>query len=64
MCGLIVIAVLYINSGYLRTLTQWSLDQGAWGRLVQAAILPYITWLILLAMVLTVRAVPPRLCQG
>ena len=55
-CGLIVIAVLYVNAGHLRTLTQWSVDRGAWGRLVQGAILPYVTWLILLAMVLTVRA--------
>ncbi len=55
-CGLIVIAVLYMNASHLRKLTQWSLDRGAWGHLVQAAILPYVTWLILLAMVLTVRA--------
>jgi Glycosyltransferase family 87 len=55
-CSLIVIAILYMNAGHLRTLTQWSLAGGVWGRLVQAAILPYVTWLILLAMVLTARA--------
>ena len=55
-CGLIVIAVLYMNAGYLRTLTQWCLNSGAWGRLVQATILPYVTWLILVAMILTARA--------
>jgi Glycosyltransferase family 87 len=51
-CGLIVIAVLYLNAGHLRTLTQWSLAWGPWGRLVQAAILPCVAWLILLAMTL------------
>jgi hypothetical protein len=55
-CGLIVIAVLYMNAGYLRMLAQWCLNTGAWGRLVQATILPSVTWLILLAMILTVRA--------
>jgi Glycosyltransferase family 87 len=55
-CGLIVIAILYMNADYLGHLTRVSLRWGAWGRLVQATVLPYATWLILLAMILLVWA--------
>jgi hypothetical protein len=55
-CGLIVIAVMYVNAGYLRTLTKWSLDRASLGRLVQATVLPCLTWLILLAIVVLARA--------
>jgi hypothetical protein len=55
-CGLIVIAVLYLSAAHLKTLTQWSMSHGTWGRLVQAAMLPCCTWLVLIAMVLTVCA--------
>src|SRR5262249_40726503 len=46
-CGLIVIAVLYVNAAYLKSLCELSLNWGAWGRLVQASVLPYATWLLL-----------------
>ena len=55
-CGLIVIAVLYMNADHLRLLTRVSLRWGARGRLLQATVLPYATWLMLLAMILLVRA--------
>jgi hypothetical protein len=55
-CGLIVIAVWYMNAGHLKVLSELSVEWGAWGRLVQAAILPYVTWLILGAMLLLVCA--------
>ncbi len=34
----------------LMVLTQWSLKQGVMGRLAQGVVLPYATWLLLLAM--------------
>jgi hypothetical protein len=55
-CGLIAIAVLYTNADYLRLLTRVSLRSWPWGHLVQATVLPYATWLILLAMPLLVWA--------
>jgi Glycosyltransferase family 87 len=55
-CGMLLIVVLFMNAAYLRPLTRLSLEWGGWGRLVQATILPYPTWLIFLAMVLLVRA--------
>jgi hypothetical protein len=55
-CGLIVIAVLYIDPKHLKSLREVSLDWGAWGSLVQAVILPCMTWLILLAMALLTTA--------
>ena len=55
-CGILALAVLFMNAAKLRPLARLSLEWGGWGRLVQATILPYWTWLILLAMVLLVRA--------
>jgi hypothetical protein len=50
--GLLVIAVLYLNAFLLRPLAKWSLESGGWGRLVQATVLPYATWMILAAMLI------------
>jgi hypothetical protein len=50
-----VLLVLNLDVGFLRALTRLSLNWGAWGRVVQALVLPYGTWLILLTMVLLVR---------
>jgi len=55
-CGLMAIAILYADSLFLRLLTQRSLGWETWGRLVQATVLPYATWLILLAMLLLALA--------
>jgi len=55
-CGILVLAVLFMNAAKLRPLTRMSLEWGGWGRLVQATVLPYPTWLVLLAMFLFVRA--------
>jgi len=48
--GLFVIAILYLNAYLLTPLTGLTRHWGAWGRLVQATVLPYATWLILVAM--------------
>ena len=55
-CGLMAIAILYADALFLRLLTQRSLGWETWGRLVQATVLPYATWLILLAMLLLALA--------
>jgi hypothetical protein len=57
--GLLVIAILYLNAFWLRPLAMLTGDWGFWGRLVRATVLPYATWLILLAMVLLVWATRP-----
>ena len=43
--------VLYVNIDFLRGTRELSLTWGAWGWFPQALVLPYATWLILLAMV-------------
>jgi hypothetical protein len=55
-CGLMVIAILNADALSLRALTRYSLEWGSWGRLVQAVVLPYPTWLSLMAMALVVWA--------
>jgi len=55
-CGSMAIAILYADELYLRLLTQHSLGWGTWGRLVQATVLPYAMWLILLAILFLVWA--------
>jgi hypothetical protein len=52
--GLLAMAILYLNAVFLRPLTQSTLAWGGWGRLVQIIVLPYATWLALLAMILLV----------
>ena len=49
-----VLFVLYLKPDSLRYLMHRSFDWGAWGRLIQAAVLPYGLWLTLLAMGLLV----------
>jgi hypothetical protein len=53
--GVSTIGVLYMSSTFLRCLTGFTLQWGAWGRLVHAAVLPYATWLILLCMLILFR---------
>ena len=53
--GVSTIGVLYMSSTFVRSLTSLTLQWGAWGRLVQAAVLPYATWLILLCMLILFR---------
>jgi hypothetical protein len=55
-CGALVLAVLFMNAAYLNALTRLSLPREGWARLIQLAVLPYPTWLILLAMFLLARA--------
>jgi hypothetical protein len=50
-----VLLVLNLDVGFLRALTRLSQSWGAWGRVAQALVLPYGTWLILLTMLLLVR---------
>jgi hypothetical protein len=54
-CAVAILLVLNLNVTLLRSLTHLSLEWGGWGRVVQAVVLPYATWLILLAMLLLVR---------
>jgi len=61
--GVSTIGVLYMSSTFLRCLTGLTLQWGAWGRLVQPAVLPYVTWLILLSM-LTLFCVEARANAG
>jgi hypothetical protein len=49
-----ILLVLHLNVDLLRTVRRLSLEWGVWGRIVQAVVLPYATWLILLAMALLV----------
>jgi hypothetical protein len=54
-CAFSTLLVLNLNVDFLRETTRLSLTWGAWGRVVQAVVLPYGTWLIVLAMVLLVK---------
>ena len=49
--GIMALAILYLNAFLLRPLAAMTWEWGAWGRLLQATVLPYATWLILVAMV-------------
>ena len=62
--GLLVIAILYLNAFLLRPLANLTLDWGLWGRVVQATVLPYATWLILQAMILLVCATRPTAARA
>ena len=52
--GLLALAIFYLNEFLLIPLTRLTREWGGWGRLVQATVLPYATWLILLSMILLV----------
>jgi hypothetical protein len=53
--GVSTIGVLHMSSTFVRSLTSLTLQWGPWCRLVQAAVLPYATWLILLCMLILFR---------
>jgi hypothetical protein len=53
-CATAILLVLHLNIDVLKTVRVLSLEWGVWGRIVQAVVLPYATWLILLAMALLV----------
>jgi hypothetical protein len=55
-CAVAVLLILNLNVDFLVEATRLSLTWGAVGRVVQAVLLPYATWLVVLAMVLLVRA--------
>jgi hypothetical protein len=50
-CAVAVVLVLSMDGAFLTEVFQWSLSRGAWGQVVQAVVLPYATWAIVLAMV-------------
>ena len=58
-----MIAILYLNAFLLGPLTKWTLAWGAWGRLVQATVLPYATWFLLIVMV-AIAALERKLASG
>ncbi len=61
-CAVCILLTLYLRIDWFVELQKASLTWGAWGRLVQAVILPYACWLTLLAMLfLTIGA---RRCLG
>jgi hypothetical protein len=45
-----ILMVLFMSASDLKSLTDSSLNWGAWGRLVQATVTAYATWTILVAM--------------
>ena len=55
-CATAILLIWYLDVGLLRTLQQRSLTWGGWGRLVQSAVLPYSTWLVVAAMIALVTA--------
>jgi len=46
-----ILLVIYPNTTGLKSLSEASFNWGAWGRLVQATLLPYATWLVILAII-------------
>jgi hypothetical protein len=50
-CAVAILLVLYLDLALLREVFQWSLAQGAWGRVVQAVVLPYGTSAVVIAMI-------------
>jgi hypothetical protein len=50
-CAVAIVLVLYLKIALLTEVFQWSLSRGAWGRVVQAIVLPYATWAVVIAMV-------------
>jgi hypothetical protein len=49
-----VLLIIYLNLNTITDLTNRSMDWGSGGRVVQATVLPYATWLILLSMLVLV----------
>ncbi len=60
-CVALLLGVIDQPRETLIPLTRWSLEQGIAGRFVQAVVLPYAAWSILIALAgLTLCAFPPR----
>ena len=60
-CVALLLGVIDQPREALISLTNWSLGRGTLGRVVQAVVLPYATWSILLALFgLALCALPPR----
>jgi hypothetical protein len=55
-CAVAILLVWYLDIGLLGALRSHSLAWGGWGRMVQAVVLPYATWLIVLTMIALVVA--------
>jgi hypothetical protein len=55
-----ILIIIYLNLNTMTTLTNTSMNRGLPGRWVQAIVLPYATWLILLCMLLLVYGQPAR----
>jgi hypothetical protein len=60
-CAVCLLVTLFVKIDWLIDLQRASLGWGAWGRVVQAAVLPCATWLILLAM--TCLVIGARKCS-
>ena len=59
-----ILLVLYLSVAGMKSLTEASLNWGVGGRLVQATLLPYATWLVILAMVCLYLGDKPRTTRG
>ena len=55
-CALAIYSILYLNLPLLMFLTAKSQEWGLVGRLIQATLLPYATWLVVLVMIGLVTA--------
>jgi hypothetical protein len=55
-CAVAILMILFLDTEFLGAVTRASLELGFWGRVLQAIVLPYATWLIVLAMLLLVKA--------
>jgi hypothetical protein len=50
-CAAAILLVLYLDLAVLREVCSWSVAHGAWGRVVQAVVLPYGTYAVVIAMI-------------
>jgi hypothetical protein len=55
-CAAATLLVMYPDTEVLGAVARQSMDMGFLGRVLQAVVLPYATWLLVLAMILLVRA--------
>jgi hypothetical protein len=51
-CAAVILLVLYLDANLLTRVARISFEAGTWGQVLQAAVLPGATWLIVLAMIL------------
>jgi hypothetical protein len=61
-CAVAILMILYLDTEFLGAVTRLSFEMGFWGRVIQAVVLPYATWLVVLAIVLLVQGT--RLAQA